>query len=101
MIRGTPSTLCEAVVNYIAEHDRTYSTNADCRMPWLQLGARARKPDDSCGLTQTFETRPRKITRSTRPLSGGMRNTLGTLPRRGTDDSTNTMDSVRTHKGVS
>jgi hypothetical protein len=78
-----------------------YSTNADCRMPWLQLGARARKPDDSCGLTQTFETRPRKITRSTRALSGGMRNTLGTLPRRGTDDSTNTMDSVRTHKGVS
>jgi hypothetical protein len=73
MIRGAPSTLCEAVVNYIAEHDRTYSTNADCRMPWLQLGAR--KPDDSCGLTQTFETRPRKTIRSTRPLSGGMRNT--------------------------
>jgi hypothetical protein len=78
MIRGVPSTLCEAVVNYIAEHDRTYSTNADCRMPWPQLGARARKPDDSCGLTQTLRrTRKtiRSTIRSTRPLSGGMRNT--------------------------
>jgi hypothetical protein len=66
-------------------------------MPWPQLGAR--KPGDACGLTQTSR-RARKTTRSTR-ASVRRHAKHPTLPRRGTDNSTNTIHSVRAHKGVS